>query len=60
MTDTDILLVLIVWIVCALGSYLIAAQKGDPSPGTWAVAGFLLGPLGLLATGVFAKPHKPN
>lgn len=59
MTQTDILVIAILWIVCAVGSYLIAAQRNDPSPGTWAVTGLLLGPVGLLLTGMMARPRKP-
>jgi hypothetical protein len=58
MSESDILIVVVLWVVCAVGSYLIAAQRGDPSPGMWGFIGFLLGPIGLLLTGVMAKPRK--
>lgn len=55
---TDPTLILILWIVCAVGAYLIASSKGDPNPGTWGLAGLLLGPLGLLLAAMMAKPPK--
>ena len=45
----------IVWVLCAGFAALIANAKGR-SVGGFAVAGFLLGPIGLLWA-AFANPH---
>ena len=58
MTDTTWLVVLTLWIVCAIGSFVIASQRGAKDPGTWAFVGFLFGPFGLLAAGLFARAPK--
>ena len=54
----DITTVLILWIVCAIGAYVVANSRHHPSPTTWALVGFLLGPIGLLLAFVAAKPSK--
>lgn len=51
--------ILTVWLVCAVGAYLIAAQRGAGNPGTFGVAGILIGPLALVAA-AFASPPKPG
>ena len=46
------------WVVCAIGSYLVAAMKKDPSPLAWGLFGILLGPLGVLGAMILAKPAR--
>lgn len=58
MNETTWLIAAAIWLICAIGAYLIAGQKGDPNPGTWGIVGFLFGPFGLVAAAVFAKPPK--
>jgi len=48
--------VLLIWVVCAIGAYFIADKKGLKSPGLHALAGFFLGPLGL----IFTMVHEPK
>lgn len=52
----DYALLLVLWIACAIGAYVIAQSRGVKDAGGWAFAGFLLGPLGLLLALLFAKP----
>ena len=54
----DITTLLILWVVCAIGAYVVANSRNDPSPTMWAVVGFLLGPIGLLLAFIAAKPRK--
>lgn len=49
-----------VWVASASGAYLIAKGKGDPERTRWAVAGLLLGPLGVLLALFLAKPEGPS
>lgn len=56
--DTTLLVIVAIWLICAVGAYLIAASKQAPDPGMWGVAGFLLGPIGLVGAAVAAKPGK--
>jgi hypothetical protein len=44
MTETELLIAVGIWIVCGIGAYLIAAQKGSDQ----GLMGFLFGPIGLL------------
>lgn len=54
----DVTTLLILWVVCAIGCYIVANSRNDPSPTMWAVVGFILGPLGLLLAFIVAKPRK--
>lgn len=46
-----------VWVICGIGSYMIAQGKGL-NPTSWFVVGVLLGPLGILLA-LVAKPTVP-
>ena len=52
----DLSLVFAIAAICAAASWIIANQRGAKDAGMWAFAGFLLGPIGLLLTLIFAKP----
>ena len=56
----DLTTVLILWIVCAVGAYIVATSRNDPSPTMWAVVGFILGPIGLLLAFIAAKPKRAS
>lgn len=58
MDATFWLIAFAIWLICAVGAYLIAGQKGDANPGSWGVAGFVLGPIGLVMAAVLAKPPR--
>lgn len=54
----DVTTLIILAIVSAVAAYLIAQSRGHGDPVMWGLAGFLLGPIGLLLAVVFAK--RPN
>ena len=58
MTESELLFYAGIWFTCAVFAWFIATVKKAPDAGMWAVWGFLLGPLGLLAAIAFAKPAK--
>ena len=45
---------LFIWALCGIISLLIASSK-NRSPACWAIAGFLLGPLGVLIVALLPK-----
>lgn len=47
--------ILIVWIVCGIGAFLLAQNRGATNAATWFLVGILLGPLGILLAAVGAK-----
>jgi len=55
-TTEALLLYAVIWLVCAVGAYLIAASKKADNPGTWGIIGLLLGPIGLAGAAILAKP----
>ena len=52
----DWLIWAVLWTVCAVAAYFVATSRGAKDAGMWAIAGFLLGPIGLLLALVMAKP----
>ena len=58
MFSDETLIYLAVWTICAVVAWWIAMVKKAPDAGTWALAGLLLGPFGILAAIAFAKPPK--
>lgn len=46
---------ILVWIVCGIGSFLIAQNRGASNAPTWFLVGVLLGPLGILLAAIGAK-----
>ena len=46
---------ILVWIVCGIGSFLIAQNRGATNAPTWFLVGVLLGPLGLLLAAIGAR-----
>ena len=51
------LIVIVLWVVCGVGAYLITAQKGRDDAGSAGVMGFVLGPIGLVMAAT-AKPPR--
>jgi hypothetical protein len=49
-------LLVLLWVVCAIGAGFFASTKGR-SVGMFALAGLLLGPIGLLMA-AFARPEE--
>ena len=54
----DITLYLVLWIVCAIGAFVVANSRRDPNPTLWAFIGLILGPIGLLLAFIAAKGSK--
>jgi hypothetical protein len=54
-TATTWSIAIVIWILCGIGAYFIARDRGSTSPGGWFVAGILFGPLGLIGA-FFAGP----
>lgn len=54
----DLTLYAVLWIVCAIGAFVVANSRNDPNPTLWAVIGLLLGPIGLLLAFVAARGRK--
>jgi hypothetical protein len=52
----DLQLAIIFWTACAVVAWWIAKTNGAPNPGTWAFAGLMFGPFGVLGAIAFAKP----
>lgn len=46
---------ILVWIVCGIGSFLIAQSRGATNAPTWFLVGILLGPIGILLAAIGAK-----
>jgi hypothetical protein len=46
---------ILVWIVCGIGAFLIAQNRGATNAPTWLLVGILFGPLGILLAAVGAK-----
>lgn len=51
----EVWIVLAAWLVCGVGAYLIAAQKGRGDAGASGLMGFLLGPIGLVMVAMSAS-----
>lgn len=51
-------LTILVWIVCGIGSFLIAQNRGATNAPTWFLVGILLGPLGILLAAIGARAPK--
>lgn len=49
-------LTILIWVVCGIGSFLIAQNRGAKNAPTWFLVGILLGPLGILLAAIGAKP----
>lgn len=52
-------LVLIGWLVCGVGAYVITQQKGRDDAGSAGVLGFVLGPIGLVMAAM-SRPADPT
>lgn len=46
---------ILVWILCGIGAFLIAQNRGASNAGTWFLVGVLLGPLGIILAAIGAK-----
>lgn len=49
---------ILVWIVCGIGSFLIAQSRGATNAPTWFLVGILFGPIGIILAAIGAKPQK--
>jgi hypothetical protein len=52
----DWTLAIFLWTACAVVAWWIAKTNAAPNPGTWAFAGLVFGPIGVLGAIAFAKP----
>lgn len=48
----------LIWLVCGVGAFLIAQNRGATNAPTWFLVGVLLGPLGILFAALSAKPSQ--
>lgn len=46
---------ILVWLVCGIGSFLIAQNRGATNAPTWFLVGVLLGPIGIILAAIGAK-----
>ena len=46
---------IVIWIVCGIGSYMIARDRGATNPLTWFLVGVLFGPSGIIFAAIGAK-----
>lgn len=51
---------IVIWIVCGIGAFLIAQNRGATNAPTWFLVGVLLGPLGIMLAAISAKRGKTN
>jgi hypothetical protein len=55
--DSTVLIAGVIWLICAVGAYLIAAQKGRGDAGSLGLMGFLLGPIALVMAALSEAPR---
>lgn len=46
---------ILVWLVCGIGAFLIAQNRGATNALTWFLVGVLLGPIGIILAAISAK-----
>jgi len=51
---------ILIWIVCGIGSFLIAQNRHATNAPTWFLVGILFGPIGILLAAIGAKGPKPD
>lgn len=56
----ELWIVVIVWLVCGIGAYLITAQKGRDDAGSAGVMAFVLGPIGLVMAATAKTPSADH
>jgi hypothetical protein len=51
-------LTVLIWIVCGIGSFLIAQNRGATNAPTWFLVGIIFGPIGVLLAIIGARGPK--
>lgn len=46
---------ILIWVVCGIGAFLIAQNRGASNAPTWLLVGILLGPIGIILAAIGAK-----